>query len=168
MLLIRGLHSPKERRKTKRFPIKPNKVFNNISHSANGMGLHYPFGYAGYELRFLDTFIYLLDNFCSSCHTNKDVNGNCKQCPIGNLIYKSKEYMQEAYEPGSLKEEAKIVKEIKTRIRKIKPSPLFNATWITAHKRNKDTLLPLRELAKDLEFYQDKLRTWLNYRSKSS
>ena len=118
------------------------------------MGLHYPFGYVGYEGSFLKTFIELLDNYCCSCHTNDDVKGDCKKCPIGNLIYSSKDYILSAYEYKVLDRETKIIKSIKREIKKIEPSPFFNGCFAFEGKRNKDELLILRELLKDLEFYK--------------
>lgn len=73
------------------------------------MGLHYVFGYVNYELDFLDTFIRLLDAFCSSCHTNDDV-GDCYVCPIGVLVYASKKYILDVnvYKDDDEKESALI------------------------------------------------------------
>ena len=134
------------------------------------MGVHYPFGYR-YETAFLHTFIELLDNFCSGCHTNKDVNKNCRLCPVGQLIYASKDYLLRAYEPAKaemspaaikrkaifryIKQETQLIRAIKKEVRKINPKPHLNSNWIWDKKRSKDMLLPLRELLKDLEFYHD-------------
>lgn len=119
------------------------------------MGLHFPFGYVGHETAFLNTFIDLLDNFCSGCHTDEDVGGDCRKCPVGQLVYASKEYIEGAYESAHLRKEANLIKKIKKEIKKIKPYPHFNGNWIFDSHRNKDKLLPLRELLKDLMFFHE-------------
>jgi len=116
------------------------------------MGLHYPFRYTGHELDFLNTFIFLLDNLCNQCHTNDDVNGNCRKCPVGQLIFASKEYLLSS-QGSMINEEARILRAIKSQLQIINPEPLFNVSFIFAKKRNKDILLPLRELQKDLDFF---------------
>lgn len=130
------------------------------------MGIHYPFGYTGYESAFLHTFIELLDNFCTGCHTNDDVNQNCRLCPVGQMIYASKEYLLKAYEGQDLKEEKKVIKAIKVEIKKIKPCPHFQNNWIFNEKRNKDKLLKLRELLKDLRFFEGNHLLGFIYKSK--
>ncbi len=124
------------------------------------MGIHYPFGYVGYESTCLHTFIFLIDSFCSGCHTNQDV-GSCRQCPVGKLVFKAKEYLLNAYESDICTQEAKILRKIKRAIKRIDPHPLFNNGWIWEEKRSTDELLSLRELLKDLEFVEDeRLRDW--------
>jgi hypothetical protein len=118
------------------------------------MGLRYPFGYGGYECAFLHTFIELLDMYCTGCHTNDDVNGNCMECPIGKLVYASKDYVMQAYESDMLKaaKEVKLLRKIKRSIKDIRPHPLFNACWIWQDERTPDVLATSRELLADLEF----------------
>jgi len=118
------------------------------------VGLSYPFGYVGYELSFLNTFIYLLENYCSSCHTNRDVDEDCMKCPIGQLIFASKDYLLKAHKYSTIKEEAKIIKSIKKEINNIGPKPMFNTCFIFDKKRNNDQLMELRKLERDLDFFK--------------
>lgn len=120
------------------------------------MGIHYPIGYSGYEIQFLKTFIELIDRFCHNCHTNKDVNGNCKKCPIGYLIYTSKRYMLEVHESLCDKKETKILQLIKKEIKKIEPHPCFDTYFIFDKKKPKDSLLKLRKLLNELEKNKNK------------
>ena len=118
------------------------------------MGLHSPFGYVGYDEAFLKTFIDLLDRFCRGCHTDADFGG-CHNCPVGKLIYDSKGYILDVYEPVKLTEYTIVMKKVKKEIKKIEPHPCFNSEWIFQKMREGDTLLALRELLKDLEFLTD-------------
>jgi hypothetical protein len=118
------------------------------------MGLRSPFGYGGFTVRFAELTIHLLDNFCSSCHSNKDWDG-CENCPIGNLFFEAKEYILNASETGHLIEENKVLREIKKEIKNIEPCTCFNANWIFLETRSKDSLLKLRELVKDLKFLEN-------------
>ena len=121
------------------------------------MGLHSPFGYVGYEERFLKAFIFLLDNFCTCCHTNDDFHNGCTDCPVGNLVYKSKEYLLEAYEPETKDGiEKKLIRKIKRIIKSLEPHEGFNGDWIFQDERSADVLLELRELRKDLDFASDR------------
>jgi len=119
------------------------------------MGLHYPFGYTGHEVDFLNTFVNLLDTFCSHCHTNEDVKFNCMKCPVGNLVEASKEYLLNAHESKNFKEERLLIKRIKKEIKNIEPCPLFNPNWIWDTKRT-DMLEDLRKLKLDYEYLNGK------------
>lgn len=110
------------------------------------MGLHYPLGYVGYEVEFLKTFINLLDDFCTGCHTNDDVGDDCNLCPMGHLIITAKGYLLGSYG------DSETMLQVKEEITSISPYPLFNTNWIFKDKRGPDRLLRLRELLKDLDF----------------
>jgi len=112
------------------------------------MGIHSPFGYVGYEKKFLKTFINLLDDFCSRCHTDRDFHKGCRGCPVGNLIYEAKEYLLNAYESDTFLKEAKIFRIIKEEIKNIEPHTIFKGF---ATLNIKDRLLKLRKLLKKLE-----------------
>jgi len=123
------------------------------------MGIHYCFGYVGYEITTLKTMIDLLDRFCTGCHTNDDVQGNCAKCEVGALVLKCKEYLLHAYESVNLKDEAKLFKRMKIEIKKIIPTPLTNNYFIFQDGRGRDEFYKLRELLKDIEF-EDNKRQW--------
>lgn len=116
------------------------------------MGLQSPFGYAGYETAFTKLFIELIENFCGSCHTNETHGGDCRSCPVGQLVYASRQYVLEAYESDILTEESEILRKIKKAIKPIEPSPMMLAQWIWETKRMPDPLMELKEANKDLEF----------------
>jgi hypothetical protein len=126
------------------------------------MGIHYVFRYTGYEISFLKTYLELTDRFCTGCHTNEDVDGNCKRCPVGRLIDESKEYLLEAHESDILKEEAKIIRKIKRELKKLPNThPHINGTWIFEEKNREDILHNLRRCLQDLEFEKDsRHRMW--------
>jgi hypothetical protein len=123
------------------------------------MSLHYPFEYGGYERAFLSTFINLLDEFCTGCHTNENdgLQGKCGNCPVGFLVLTSKDYILESIPSKVLVEKTKIMSKIKNEIKPIEPHPMFNPNWIFTIKRGEDRLLPLRELLKDLDFQDDRI-----------
>lgn len=111
------------------------------------MGLRSPFGYVGYEPAFLDCFIYLIENFCGGCHDNeRDYDGDCHKCPVGQLVYASKDYLLESYD------DSPIVAKIKKEIKQFEPSPLMLAQLRWLKPRQKDMLLKLKELNKDLKW----------------
>lgn len=120
------------------------------------MGLRSPFGYVGYEPAFLDCFIYLLEHFCGSCHDNeRDYGGDCHKCPVGQLVYASKDYLLDSYEyKGSknLKENGRIIRKIKKEIKPIKPSPLLLCQIRWSKPRQPNPLLKLKELNNDLKW----------------
>lgn len=89
------------------------------------MGIRSPFGYVGYEVKFAETTVHLLKNFCSGCHTNEDFGNGCKGCPAGQLFFAAKEYVMDAYESDILKKETKALKEIKKQLKLIEPYPLI-------------------------------------------
>jgi len=117
------------------------------------MGLRSPFGYVGYEPDFLDCFIYLLENFCGSCHDNKrDYDGDCHKCPVGQLVYASKEYLLDAIESDICKENTRIIRKIKEEIKHIEPSPLLLCQLRWVKPRQPNPLLKLKELNDDLKW----------------
>ena len=71
------------------------------------------------------------------------------------MIFASKNYLLGCHESDILKEESKVIKSIKYQIKKIKPKPLINNNFLFTKKREKDILLPLRELNKDLDFLEE-------------
>jgi len=126
------------------------------------MGLRSPFGYVGYEKSFAETFVYLIDHFCRSCHTEDDFAEGCRGCPVGVLIYAAKDYVLDAYEGNDevLKKSKKLQKHrdllrtMKKTIKPLGPYPCFNAQWVFEERLNPDLLEPLRKVIKDLEFYE--------------
>jgi hypothetical protein len=121
------------------------------------MGIHYVFGYVGEEQQFLDTFITLLDNHCSHCHTNEDVGGDCARCPVGQLVLASRKYLLEAYESNICTDDAKIIRKIKREIKKIYPEPMFSSSWVFSREQSQDVLQPLRRLKSELAFANDEI-----------
>lgn len=131
------------------------------------MGVHYPFGYVGYETACLRTAIDLLDAFCGGCHTNDDVMCDCSKCEVGALVLKCKAYMLDAYESPHNREEVRILRRIKKLIKPIKPHPGFHSTLIFEDARKVDKVEPLQRALKDLEFQNTRWR-WtlaLNYQT---
>ena len=128
------------------------------------MGLRSPFGYYGYETTFVKTYIYLIDHFCSGCHTEDHTYGGCKDgCPAGVLINECKvQILQRAkwaredtilFDKKMKKSQKdKTMIKIGKEIKKIEQHPLFNSNFIFQDKLIPDALENLRKLAKDLEF----------------
>ena len=81
------------------------------------MGLRSPFDYVGYEVACGETIIYLLDTFCHGCHTNEDYDDGCNGCPAGQLIYKCKDYLKDAYESDFFPKQVAILQKIKKQIK---------------------------------------------------
>jgi hypothetical protein len=127
------------------------------------MGIHYPFKYVGYEGAFLHTFIDLIDNFCTNCHTNDDVDNDCGKCPIGNLIFAAENYLMNApdwyKQCKAFKEELKVLKRIKQELFNFDLKPGVNSQIFLAKHREKDKLLKLREYLKDYKHLIDR-RNW--------
>lgn len=126
-------------------------------------GIHYPLDYVGYERAFLNTFIELLDTYCTGCHTNDDVKGYCVRCPVGKLVYASKDYILKAYESDlpQAGEEKKLIRKIKREIKDIHPHPFFNGNWVWQNKLNPDCLGTLRRDLTQLEFMtKNQLKHW--------
>jgi len=69
------------------------------------MGLHSPFGYVGYQIQFAEIMMKLLDDLCGGCHTDDDYRKGCKECPVGQLIYESRDYLLTYYEADKHYEE---------------------------------------------------------------
>lgn len=113
------------------------------------MGLHTPFFYIGYELVMANTIVYLLDHFCTGCHTDEDFCKGCHECPIGNLIFSAKDYIK-----GCETKDSSFLA-MKKELERIRPYPHINCNWILQKERSADILIKLRELIKDLEFKED-------------
>jgi len=62
------------------------------------MGLRSPFGYVGYETTMAELMIMLLEKLCGGCHTDKDYEEGCRQCPAGQLIYEFRDYLLDSNE----------------------------------------------------------------------
>lgn len=128
------------------------------------MGIHYVLGYTGYEEAFTNTFLHLIDNYCTGCHTNKDVGDDCKKCPIGNLLMASKEYILNAFEPPQDKKETRILRKLKEQVRKIQIYPgMNNCSWLGNY--HDDKLEKIRELKKQLSHINEqRIINFDNYR----
>ncbi len=107
------------------------------------MGIHYVFGYVGYETAFAETLCHLLESYCFGCHTNEDVNKECKNCPIGNLVYASKDYVMSAYESKILKDDTIALRKIKKYLKNINPCPFI---WLNKEEGYKKLKLAISEL----------------------
>lgn len=126
------------------------------------MGLHSPFGYVHYEETMLKTLIQLVDDYCTSCHTDQDYNEGCKGCPVGSLIYNCREYLLDVYiTPYDKCEYQKKYNETLLNIRKslkrFKPHPGFNSTWILQDAPTKDKLAKLRWYLRELDYYSSQM-----------
>ena len=138
------------------------------------MGLRTPFGYAGYERAMAETAIELLDRFCSGCHTNEDFEGGCKECPIGNMIYACKRYVEEMHirdpedvrswtdDPErqenlvrkfTIEQDAKL--RLKAGMMAINPHPLYDAHWIWEEEPSEDPHHSLKMTIGFLEHLSD-------------
>ena len=62
------------------------------------MGLHSPFDYIGYEDKMAELFIGILDKLCAHCHTNRDYEKGCPECPAGHLAFACRDYIITAIE----------------------------------------------------------------------
>ena len=105
------------------------------------MGIHSPFGYIGYEVKFGRTIVELLKRFCSTCHTDEDFEEGCRGCPVGNLIYRARDYLLDAYESDRdvSKKETLVLRKIKKQLDGIEPRPLFDVQSIFDTRKPKDT-----------------------------
>jgi hypothetical protein len=113
------------------------------------MGVHYPYGYTGYESTFIQSIIDMLDRYCSCCHTNDDVGGDCSKCPIGNFIYSAKDYILKTNTKYLLAEEVAPVTNIQHLLKYIEPHPFFNGNAL--HNKHKDMLGFIRMHLNELE-----------------
>ena len=57
------------------------------------MGLHSPFSYVDYEVVMAELLIDILDKLCAPCHTSIDYDGECRECPAGNLAFECRDYI---------------------------------------------------------------------------
>ena len=57
------------------------------------MSLRSPFDYAGYEVPMAELMISILDKLCGGCHTNDDYQNGCKDCPAGQMLYATRDYL---------------------------------------------------------------------------
>ena len=82
------------------------------------MGVHTWNGYFGYESKALKSYLETIERFCSECHTNKDYNG-CENCPTGRFTNQLKKYLLEIPESDILKDQSKILLEVKKLLKKM-------------------------------------------------
>lgn len=123
------------------------------------MGIKSPFGYCGYEPRMAMFVVTSIRDFCGGCHTNNDWDRDCKNCPMGQAIYAAKNYVIKIGFDKFNKKDAMLVKEVKNKIKRIVPRPMFLSQFIFDEKRKKDPLQALEEATKNLEFYRSTLYT---------
>lgn len=117
------------------------------------MGLRAPLGYSGQTTKFLELYLYLLDNFCTGCHTNDEYNKNCGKCPIGALMGEAKEYVLTTYDGDLNPTEKEVLDEIRKELSTLTPHPLFNAS-IILDKTPIDKLRVLRRLAHNYDYLE--------------
>jgi len=118
------------------------------------MGLANPFGYVGYEVAFTELFVYLIEHFCGGCHSNEKCGG-CKECPIGQLVYASKDYVENAYETSHSKDRAKALWKVKKEIKPIEPEPLMLARLRWDKRKPKYPLRKLKDANDHLEILME-------------